>query len=323
MERSAADFSRLSWYPFSEDPVIGGRWNLRRVGEPAFLFPEESPDGRWHLFAQSLLGIEHFSSENGISWQTEKLVVYRGRTPSLFFDDGMWYLLYESRANSFKRKFGSRKSRSEIKIIGSEDLMRFGEAVTLVEADALGVDCLSSPQLLNVGGEYRLYYGVGERPIFGTRERATQSLAVAISSSALGPYIPYDDGEPIINSSADSKNQNLAVGQVRIVALEQGFVALESTYYWDEKRKKAVSALIQLQSSDGLSWSQSARNVLLSTPETGWASSFLLSCDVRYKESEACWYCYFSANSYRYGLLERAAIGLLLGKQPTLRRLTE
>ncbi len=323
MEQNPAAFSRLSWYPFSEEPVIGGSWNLLRVGEPVFLFPEESPDGRWHLFAQSFLGIEHFSSENGISWQTEKLVVFRGRTPSLFFEDGMWYLLYEERSSSFRRRFGRAKSRSEIKVIASEDLVSFGAPVTLLEADALGVDLLSSPQLLNASGEYRLYYGVGERSLLKTRQRPNKALAVAIATAALGPYIPYDDGKPILRADADSKHRSMATGRVRIIPLDTGFVALESAYFWNTSSGTVASTLIQLESEDGLSWSESTRAPILTPPKEGWASSFLLSCDVRYKESEACWYCYYSANSRRYRFFKQEAIGLLLGKQPALRRLTE
>ena len=49
-----------SWFPFSDEPVIKGLWYVPRLSSPVFLFPEESPDGKWHLFAHSWLGIQHY-----------------------------------------------------------------------------------------------------------------------------------------------------------------------------------------------------------------------------------------------------------------------
>ncbi|MCK9548547.1 MAG: hypothetical protein M0Q37_08575, partial [Sphaerochaeta sp.] len=63
MAQTTALFANLSWYPFSERPVIPGTWYMPALGDPFFLFPEESPDAKWHLFGHSWVGIEHFISE--------------------------------------------------------------------------------------------------------------------------------------------------------------------------------------------------------------------------------------------------------------------
>ena len=36
------------------------------IADPSFLFPEETPDGQWALFAHSAWGIHRYSSRDGV-----------------------------------------------------------------------------------------------------------------------------------------------------------------------------------------------------------------------------------------------------------------
>ena len=136
----------ISWFPFSDKPVIQSLWYMPRLCDPFFLFPEDSPDGKWHLFGHTWVGIEHFTSENGISWQPRKMIELRGHSPSIFRQDGMWYLLYEKHDASFvslkkrlRGKRGEKNKSSRFEIRSSSDLIIFSEPkVILAVQDDLG-----------------------------------------------------------------------------------------------------------------------------------------------------------------------------------------
>lgn len=335
MVQNTAAFANLSWYPFSERPVIPGTWYMPALGDPFFLFPEESPDAKWHLFGHSWIGIEHFISENGISWEPRQMVRLRGRSPSLFFEHGTWYLLYEKHNPDLpqirkKRVKGEAKklSRSRFEISASKDLLIFDEPRLLLDSadvpfatEGLSQPRISRPQIIKTGGVYRLYYGVSHRRLFDSRQKCSRYFAMATSDSLFGPYVPYEEGRPLLAPDADDLYRNMAVGSVRVVRVEDGYVGLQCAYSWDKKEGKSISALVQLESSDGIAWKAAPRKPLLTLPKSGWASSYIVSCDVSYKESEACWYCYYSANRRVGRIFAPENIGLLLGKEPSLRRL--
>lgn len=335
MAPNTAAFANLSWYPFSERPVIPGTWYMPALGDPFFLFPEESPDGKWHLFGHSWVGIEHFISENGISWQPRKMVRLRGRSPSLFFEDGLWYLLWEKHNPDLpriraKREQGEGKKlvRSRFEISASKDLLLFDEPRLLLDsadvplaAEGLSQPRISRPQIIKTEGEYRLYYGVSHRRLFDSRQKCSRYFAMATSNSLFGPYTPHEEGKPLLSPDADDPYRNMAVGSVRVLQVEDGYVALQCAYGWDKREGRSISTLVQLESGDGIAWKAAMRKPLLTLPKEGWASSYIVSCDVDYKESEACWYCYYSANRRWRRIFAPESVGLLLGKAPSLRRL--
>ena len=51
------------------------------VADPSILFPEETPDGQWALFAHSAWGIHRYSSPDGIAWVDHGLVVWNAMRP--------------------------------------------------------------------------------------------------------------------------------------------------------------------------------------------------------------------------------------------------
>ena len=69
------------WSSYSEEPVWQGSWWAGRLCAPFILLPEDSPDGKWHLFAHTWAGIEHFVSFSGFDWQRIGLIVLRGHFP--------------------------------------------------------------------------------------------------------------------------------------------------------------------------------------------------------------------------------------------------
>nr|MCU0283976.1 hypothetical protein [Candidatus Nanopelagicales bacterium] len=57
---------RWGWDPRS--PLLGPPFPSPVLADPTFLPPDATPDGRWHLWAHSLLGIHHHTSDDGFTW---------------------------------------------------------------------------------------------------------------------------------------------------------------------------------------------------------------------------------------------------------------
>ena len=335
MPLSIAAYAKLSWYPFSDEPVINSSWYMNRLGDPSILLPGESPDKKWHLFGHTFLGIVHFISENGISWEPRKMIELRGHSPSLYMEDGMYYLIYEkhdaipSQIDSIfaRRKRKDRVSHSRIEMRSSADLILFSEPKIILDsreipfaADGLGRPRVSRPQLFKDGGVYTLFFGASHIVLEDSRHKSSRYFASATSSDLLGPYRLANHGRPLIEPDGDDPNRSLAVGSVRVLKASDGYVALQCGKYWDRELKKSSTSLIQLESVDGVNWLPSTRPRILSPPSEGWASRYIISCDARYKEDEGCVYCYFSASSKRGFRPVKEEIGLLLGNDPVLRK---
>lgn len=308
------------WYSFSDEPIATRGNFTPRLCDPAYLLPEESPDGLWHLFAHTWLGLEHFTSTSGLEWRREHLVFARGHSPFILKEGSTYYLFYEIHNKLWFSRNNNNKKESRIMMSTSTDLALWSEPKMVLDSSLIslakykgGEFRISRPQLVQVDGRYRLYFGAGETRIYDTKQKATAYLMCAEADFIEGPYIVVP--KPLLSIEPDSKYRNLAVGSVRIVPCSEGFAAVECSYFYDYKNNKSSSLLMLLASSDGLDWKNI--KIMQKTAETGWASRYISSADLRYKENEDSWYCYYSANSYTnyFGIrLVKESLGLLLGK---------
>ncbi len=331
-------FDNLSWYPFTEDPILEAKIYTPRLCDPTFILPKDSPDNRWHLFAHNWIGIQHFVSNNGLDWQAKKMIELRGHSPFIFFNKGLWYLIYEKHDSSpdtlnwQELKSNDRISRSRIEICHTEDMVNFSKSQILFDSikvsfakDKLQRPRLSRPQLFydeKLG--YRLFFGASHILMKDTKQKATLYFAMASSKSLLGPYEVMNNNQPLISPNADDEHRSLATGSIRILPVKGGgYIALECAFGWDKENNKSFSSLIQLKSNDGISWRKSERTPVLTLPQKGWASRYITSCDVRYMDDDYCFYCYFSANEKtKIGPFSyvKESLGLLLGKDPNPRK---
>jgi hypothetical protein len=337
--QSLKTFNSLSWYPFTDEPILESKIYTPRLCDPTFITPKDSPDNRWHLFAHNWIGIQHYVSNNGLDWQSNKMIEIRGHSPFIFINKGVWYLIYEkhdSSPNNFDwheiKEKHKRISHSRIEICHTEDMCNFSKPQILLDSkdvpfakDKLQRPRLSRPQLFydeKLG--YRLFFGASHILMKDSKQKATLYFAMASAPSLLGPYKIENNKIPLISPNADDKYNNLATGSVRIIPLkEDGYIALECAFGWDKENNKSISTLVQLESEDGLSWKYSKRQPLLSLPKKGWASRYITSCDIRYMEDDYCFYCYFSANTkVKFGPFTyiKESLGLLLGKNPNPRK---
>ena len=318
--QSLSKLEKAYWYSFSDEPIATRNAFTPRLCDPAYLLPEESPDGLWHLFAHTWVGIDHFTSTSGLEWTREHRVFTRAHSPFIFREGTTYYLLYEIHDRDFFNKEKDRLKNSRIMITSSTDLALWSEPKLLLDTDKIpeavfqeGAARISRPQLVFWEGRYRLYFGAGETRIYDTGQKATARLMYAESDYIEGPYRINHDA--LLEIEPDSEYRNRAVGSVRIVPCSDGMAGLECAYYYDRERNKSTSAILLLTSEDGLSWSEP--KLVQKSPEEGWSSRYISSVDLRYKENEDTWYCYYSANSVikeKHLVYVKESLGLLLGK---------
>ena len=91
IEATIDDFKKLAWFPFSDEPIVKGKFYLPQLSNPQVLLPEESCDGKWHLFVHSWLGVHHFVSDSGIAWEPKNLFEVRAHSPFIYRENENYY----------------------------------------------------------------------------------------------------------------------------------------------------------------------------------------------------------------------------------------
>ncbi len=316
--QSLEKIERAYWYSFSDEPIVTR--GALRLCDPAYLLPEESPDGLWHMFAHTWVGLEHLTSTSGLEWKRQHLIVARAHSPFIFREGGTYYLFYEihDRTSYFKKNDNSI-SASRIMVICSTDLLLWSEPRLVLDSTKItraqykdGPVRVSRPQIIDTGGVYRLYFGAGETRLYDTGQKATARLMYAESDYLDREYRVHP--EPILDIEGDSRYRNLATGSVHIVQCSDGVAAFECAFSYDREKKRSTTNILLLTSRDGINFT--FNKVVQRTPDEGWASRYITSVDVRYKESENSWYCYYSANGMAkiMGIsYVKESLGLLLG----------
>ena len=307
------------WYSFNDEPIAAGNPYLTpRLSAPSFLLPDESPDALWHIFAHTWYGIEHYTSTSGLEWKKEQFLFRGGHYPSIFHNDAIYYMLFEIHVPTYGKN-GEKSHSSRIMLSTSTDLFLWSSPRKILDAADIpfsswrgGAPMLSLPQLVTLNGRYRLYFGAGEWRLRNPDETVPVLLGCAESFYPEGPYDIYP--EILIKPDGDNPERSLATGHVRIIPLSDGIAAFECSYYYDEEAKRPRSKMLLLGSEDGISFSTS--RVIQNSPDEGWPSLYLTSSDIKYKENEETWYCYYSASGHSGPLpFTRESLGLLLGRK--------
>jgi hypothetical protein len=318
------DFLHVSW---SEpgDPLIEPPRLSPVIADPSFLFPEETPDGDWALFAHSAWGVHRYSSPDGILWREEGLAVRHAMRPFVRRIEG-GYALYYERYPPFALALTAlpikRPWKSTIAVSTSAELRSWSLPLTLVRPEAdwmrdpvLG-ESVSNPCAVRVAetGEaaWRLYFSASLSFIEDCGFCEPRYIAAACGPSPIGPFEPLR--RPILDpaSAEDAGAAILGAGSLKAVRLEDGWIGLQNKIYSDGGGRSR-SAIFALRSDDGLIW-KPAREEPLLAPGAGWTASHVYACDCRYRESDGAWYLYFNARD-GWRLAEgRERIGRILGR---------
>lgn len=320
-----------SWFPFSDEPLITGTWYAPKVCDPQLLLPSKSCDGKWHLFTHNWLGIHHYVSDSGIVWEDKQLVEPRGLYPYIYYEDEVFYLLYEKHDSllNIKRLRGNKEDNiSRIEMVSSADLITWSKPRVLLDSrsvpysgDYLNRNAISRPQLIKVNDVYRLYFGASEMVLQDSKQKVSRYLGCAFSRKLDEKFFLEKPEKPILESDPNDPYSNLACGSVKIIESAGEIFGFQCSAYWDEKKKKSATALRILESVDGMVFTPSGKKPILLPADKGWTSAYIMSCDVRFKDDENCWYCYYSANDRKHGIKQKESVGLMIGSVPTKGRL--
>lgn len=313
-----AEIDSLRWRDQSPGYLIGHPALSPVLADPTFCFPGSSPDGLWHLFAHSVWGIQHYTSQDGIGWQGHGVSIWNAMRPYLYFENGTYYLFYEkypplSLALSWIK---GRKWYSEIAVQQSRDLKNWSGEQVLVSPSlpwhaARGHRSVSNPCLVKTADKYYLYYSASlvYLPDCGFNE--PDSIGLAEAPSILEPYTLQD--HPVITVDKSNPWRNLSCGSIKVLTCDDGFVGFENGIYWDETTNHSGSAIITLKSADGIIWKKLSDEPILK-PSESWRRSHIYACDVRYHAGQNKWYMYYNARNDWPVNKGRENIGLLIGE---------
>lgn len=228
------------------------------VADPSLLTPENSHDGKWHMFFHTTFGVWHFRSNDGISFERVKKVANRAMRPNINFVDGKYYLFYERTRPLIMNGLNvinAVKWKSEIYVIESTDLINWSEPKPVIkntrdfERSERGMS-ISNPFLLRENGINRLYYSCGLTFIKDCGFCEPTYINYAESEKIADGYVSAE--KPIISPDKNNPYLNLCSGCLKVYKLADGYIGIQNGLY--ERNGKSHSVIILLTSADGLSF---------------------------------------------------------------------
>lgn len=310
------DFLALEWYDDGQ-PLIGpGRWSPV-VADPTFLLPEETPDGRWRLFAHTAWGIREHHSTDGRQWRTGRIVARNGMRAFVRPYGSRYLLTYEHyRPLALPLTVLPRRPawRSRIDLRWSADLRRWTRPVTLVRPDPEWAtdefgSSVSNPCLVETADGVRLYFSAGLVHVPDCGFEEPRYIAAADARTAVGPFAIGE--RPVIDAADDPLPGVLGAGAIKVLAMTDGWIGLQNKIYEDADGHSR-SALFVLCSADGLSWRTAREEPLLAPSGTGWRSSHVYACDCRFRPADRRWYLFYNARDAWRVTEGRERIGRLI-----------
>ena len=95
LDLTLQQFLDKDFHLYEDNPVIRCFGVSPVIADPSVLTPDNTHDGKWHLFCHGLLGVFLFTSDDGIRWTRTSHVLPRAMRPDCVYVDGTYYLYYE------------------------------------------------------------------------------------------------------------------------------------------------------------------------------------------------------------------------------------
>jgi hypothetical protein len=284
-----------SWVDHPRNPLIEPPRPEFLLGDPSVVLPDDAPDGTWHLFANTLLGIQHYTSQDGLGWVRHHKVG-PGFRAYVVGSRGDFRMFYEH--------FTVPQFRSHVAVRCSEDLWSWGPG-RVVLAPSLGWEMgrvsrnVGNPCVVPVDGGYRLYYSAGVvfHKDLGFCE--PRHIGVAHSASIDGPY--EKNPEPLIPLDPEDPYRNRGAGAIKVIRGEGRwpFLGFNNGIYRDAAGKTR-SAILLMTSSDGLDWQQHFDEPIVAPGGTGWKKALVYQLDVK-RVGDELWMYYNARSGWRFG----------------------
>lgn len=226
------------------------------VADPSLLTPEESHDNKWHMFLHTTLGVYHFESQDGISFQKKQKVLNRAMRPNINRIGDTYYLFYERTRSLFFNALNvvnAVKWKSEIYVTQSKDLENWSKPTLVIgntkayEISDRGM-AISNPFLLRENEVNRLYYSCGMTYIDDCKFCEPTHISYAESKEVVSGYVSAE--KPLISPDKNNPYLNLCSGCLKVYRLSDGYIGIQNGIY--EKDGKSHSAIFLMTSPDGL-----------------------------------------------------------------------
>ena len=187
----------IHWQRYAGNPVFTGRWT-----EDMMVF---KLDGKYYMYAEGRHDIAHLLiSNDGINWEDQgdlKITNTKGDTlpgpygtPSVFVEDGKWYLFYE--VNDAAVWVATSEDKIHFKNVSDEPVLKPGP-------EKYDLGAIAVNQVVKHNGKYYLYYHASADPGWQTKAGAWNSNA-AMSTDLLhwtkypgNPLVDGDHSSPI------------------------------------------------------------------------------------------------------------------------------
>lgn len=304
-----AGFAALDWRLDERNPLIEPPWPSPVIADPTFVVPDRAPDGRWHLFAHSLLGIHHHTSIDALTWRREGTVTRNALRAHLVDDAGTFHLLYEKCRAMVP--IGPVPWASRIDARTSLDLANWSRPGTLLRPtlpwhrEPGRGKAVGNPCLVRADDRWRLYYSAGLVFLEDCGFCEPRSIGVAEGPTADGPFTPAE--RPMLTAGAGDPWTNLGAGAIKVFEVSDGWVALQNGIYLDPASGRSGSAVLALQSVDGLTWERARPEPVLRPGGADWMRSHVYAVDLGW--SDGVFHLFFNARSGWHWREGREAIG--------------
>lgn len=267
--------SLCDWKLHPDNPLIeppGTEW---LIGDPTVLTPGEAPDGRWHLYANSVIGIHHHVSDDGLKWtRVGKPLFGLGAFRAFILKtEGGYAMFYE--------KFSDLK-HSNIRLTRSVDLASWSTPTVVLEPtepwEKEGYETVSNPYVTRHEGRWRMYYSTTTVMLEDAGFPEPRYIAYATSDALEGPWDKQSG--PLIAPSKDVPWRNHGAGSMKLLddRFEGRLIALNNGIYLDAQGKTR-SAIAVLSSLDGQAWAPVCDAPVIAPTDQGWMAALVYAFD--------------------------------------------
>lgn len=315
------DFLHLTFKEYEGNPIIAPPFPSPIIADPTFVPPNESPDGKWHLFAHSLMGIHHFVSDDGINYtRMSKHTIGNAMRAFLYYEDNTYYLYYEKiKPYILWYSWLPHTWYSYIAVRCSHDLYSWSDEQIILKpslpwhSNTFGAS-VSNPCLVKTKQSYFLYYSAALTHIQDCGFNEPLYIGLAQSSNPTGPFQSLDN--PIMEPSRYNRWCNIGCGSFKALKTDDGFIGLQNGIYWDYTINQSGSAILVYSSKDGIHYTLLMKNPLLKPDikEGSYKRSHVYAFDIKQVDKKQ-WYLYFNARNNWHWSKGKEHIALLIGSK--------
>ena len=300
----------MLWKDHPENPLIypPRSFPVRIIGDPTVLNPAETPDGKWHMWANSIPGLHHYISADGVKWEKDpsdkSMKPFRnGIRCSILKRQKDYYLYYE--------KVHLLGQRNKVAVTHSTDLYNWSKPKVLLKQDLdwerqSGLNkTLECPGIAYHPGQkkYYLFYSSGMVQLKGSSVKGIREpthLGLATSTSPFGPFVKRSD--PILKPDSNDIWHNLGAGAMQCYWNDelQLLIGFNNGIYRRKTENGFVdgSGIMIYTSADGEEWELRTTDPILLPDDSGrikWKDALVYQMGLT--SYDEIFYLYYNARS--------------------------